>query len=91
MPVFLPAAALAVFPSSSDIRLNPDTPFRRLRRFCVLNGAVKEGLFRGGEMRIKIRKRRRVRVKEYSLTLDHSGSFRTTISDLPNFGELSTS
>jgi hypothetical protein len=52
--------------------------------FVFSNGGVKEGLFRSGEDEDQGQEeRKRFELKSASLTLDRSGSVRTTIPDLP--------
>jgi len=60
------------------------SPFEGFEEFVFSNGAVKEGLFRGGEDEDQDREeKKQFELKSTSLTLDNSGSVRTQISGLP--------
>ena len=58
-------------------------PFEGFEDFAFSNGAVKEGLFSGGEETEDPVEKKRLELKSTSLTLDKSGSVRTQITDLP--------
>ncbi|MFN8006003.1 MAG: MG2 domain-containing protein [Terriglobia bacterium] len=58
-------------------------PFDGFEDFVFSNGAVKEGLFRGGEEMEGPAEKKPLELKSLSLTLDKAGSIRTQIADLP--------
>ena len=64
-------------------------PFEGFEDFAFSNGAVKEGLFRGGEETEDPVEKKRLELKSISLTLDKAGSVRTQITELPKIDKPS--
>ncbi len=82
---FLSGGAAGNLPIKFRHQLEPRyvPPFEGFEDFVFSNGAVKEGLFHGGEEAEDPVEKKRLELKSTSLTLDKSGSVRTQISELP--------
>jgi uncharacterized protein YfaS (alpha-2-macroglobulin family) len=81
---YLAGGGAGLLPVKFRYQLQPRyvPPFDGFEDFLFSNGAVKEGVFRDGEEDTDEDNRKRPELKSTSLTLDHSGSVRTTISRL---------
>ncbi len=82
---FLAGGGAGLLPVKFRHQLQPRyvPPFDGFEDFVFSNGAVKEGVFRDGEEDADEGYKKQAELKSTSLTLDRSGSIRTTISGLP--------
>ncbi len=88
---FLSGGAAGNLPIKFRHQLEPRyiPPFEGFEDFAFSNGAVKEGLFRGGEETEDQVEKKRLELKSISLTLDKAGSVRTQITELPKIDKPS--